>query len=688
MANTVAAQLFIDGAFTSKTAFIEESITAEFGPDPDSGTEPSEIALTWDNSDLSMDPSNVLGALYGKIGRYTQMRLQVGGTTLLSGEAKSWLPDRTIGHTVSPARGRSATGFTAVGILDRLQLWKDPLRSPLFSQTMSYVSLLGYWPSEGQGTSLANPVPNGFNGKQVGSLTRGGDPGPAGADEAILLGADGALSGSFIRVSNSGWQVCFAAKMPNILTATLQTIFTWRVSSGLRYEWRVSNAQYAIVVTRESDSTILANTASSFGGGNSPLQWVRMRCKVTVSGSVVTVEPAWYMQDLSFITGYTETFAGTTTGNLSNWNVDPSPYTVGMAIGQIFAVSDATLNLTSFADVTKAFNGYSGEAAGTRWFRLLGQAGIVGANSGTLSNTVAMGPQKPGLIYDLLEECVATDGALQWDQGDTATFRTRVDRFGQTSHLDLTYNVNVAPPLQKQITPSGVANQITISNSSGVSATVTKTTGALSTANPPAGIGTVKGNVDVNQLSDDTLDDRGFWELNRSTLDRPRYQQITVDLLAHPELITACNALRPGDLITLSGVEPDPVQLHAMRIAHKIDHTTRTFTIKCVPAETWKTGTYGGTGRYGVAASTVNTTMTATSTALAALLADPLDAWSTTATGYDLVVLGERWTVTGAFSAPSAGVQTATVTRSVNGVVRTHAIGELIQLYSPTRYAY
>lgn len=691
MANAVAAQLLISGTFTSKTAFIDEAITTQLGPDPSSGTQPCEIECTWDNSDLSMDPSNVLSPLFGLIGRYTPMRVQVSGSTVLAGEAETWAPDRTIGHTVSPARGRSWTAFTAKGVLARLQLWKEPLRSPIYQNTISINGLLGYWPLEGSGTNLPNAVPNGFTGKYTGSVTRGGDPGPGGSDVVVQLGSDGALSGSFLRDSGSGWQVCFAAKLPNILGATSLSIFKWRTSSGLIYDWQVTSSAYKIVVTRESDGTVLVANNSTFGGGNSPLNWVRMRVRCTVSGGTVTVEPAWYQQDLGFITGYTETFSGTTTGNLTNWNVDPTTYTNGAAYGHVLATSDTTVNLSGDPGILAAFNGYLGELAAFRWSRLLTQVGISALSNGDWSTTMAMGRQKPGLLFDLLEECVITDGGVQYESVGTAgavTFRTRTSRFGQTSKMDLTYSTNVAPPLAKRITPSGVANQITVSNTDGASFTVIKATGSLSILAPPAGIGRVLGEVDVNQAADDLLDDRAAFELNLATLDRPRYDSVTVDLAAHPELVSAALALKPGDLITLAGVEPSPVRLHAMQLAHAIGHTTWTFTMKCVPGELWDTGTYGGTARYGVKASTTNATMTNTSTSLAVLLADPLDVWSTTATGYQVVVLGEEMTVTGAFSAPVAGVQTATVTRSVNGVVRTHAAGELIGMYQPTHYAF
>jgi hypothetical protein len=691
MANTVAAELFIDGAYTAKTAFIEESITATVGPDPDSGTAPSKIDLTWDNSDLSMDPSNPLSPLYGKIGRNTRFRLSVDGATLANAEANEWLPDTTTLHQVTPARGRSWTGFTAMGVLDRIKnQWKEPVRSPMFIEIHTYPTLLGYWTGEGaaSGNTLANET-SGPAGIATGSVTFGGNPGPAGSDEVIELGSDGGLSGSFLRASGNGYQVCWAMQVPATLSATNQTMFSFTTTDGLRFDWILSNTQFNFQMVA-TDGTVLGTLGSIFGGVV-PSQWMRCRIRVTVAAGTVTVEPAWYAQDAATVLGVTFTYPFAGTGRPLRWNVTSNPYTNGAAYAHIFAITDTSLDLTGTYAAFRVFNGYAGELAGNRWVRLLASAGIPTFVNGNTADTVPMGPQKPGLLYDLIEECVRTDGALHWDTTSFygITFRTRMDRFGQTVKMALTKGVDVAPPLLKTVGPVGVANRMAVTNSSGANATVIRTSGPLSIQNPPAGIGEVRGALDVNYQSDALIDDRAAWELNMATLDRPRYLQVTIDLLANPGYKTAVANLRPGDLITLAGVEPDPVPLHALQWTHKIDHTTRTVTLKCVPGDLWRSGVYG-TDRYSVRSSTVNAAMTTTSTSLAVLLADPIkDTWSQTATGYDLVLNGgERVRVTAPFSAPVAGVQTATVTRSMNGVVSTHVVGEPITLYQAARYAY
>jgi hypothetical protein len=686
----VSAELFIDGAWTAKTAFAEEGIELQVGPDTETGTRPNELTLTWDNSDLSIDPENVLSTLYGKIGRNTPARVVVSGTILLAAEASMWGPDRSINHAVTPARGRSWTDFEGRGVLSRLGRWTEPVRSPLYQQEISYASLVGLWPMEGTGTNLPNAVSGGFTGKVTGSATWAGDDGPGGSDKTIELGSDGSMSASFIRASVSDWQVCFAARIPAApLTATYRTIMRWRTSTGLTYAWQTNNASYQVLVTRD-DGTVAATIAATWGPLVTAGAWVRFRCKVTAAAGTITVEPAWYAQDTSTIYGTTGTFAGSTSGVLTNWDVQPNAYTDGGSWGHMFGVTDTTLNLTGDFNAYQAFNGYLGETAGRRYQRLVQQLlGISAFFLGNLDKTVPMGRQKPGRILELLEECATTDGALLYDEPVAVglMFRTRIHRQAQTSKLDLTYGVDVAPPLKKIIDDVGVINRVTVTNASGASATKTLSTGPLSVLAPPNGVGEYKGGVDVNQSDDSTLDDRAAWELNRYTLRRARYKQVTVDLLANPGLVTACNAIRPGDLITLAGYEPDPIPLHVLSYTHKIGAIGRTYVMNCIPGDLWKTGAYNTTGRYN-ATSTLSSLTGTAGTTLVVAVPDPLSTWSTSATGYDLVIEGERVRVTVAFSAVAGGLQTATVTRSMNGVVRTHTVGATVGLHDPIHYAY
>lgn len=666
MANAVTAQLFIDGAYTTKTAFSAEGLEVQVGPDVETGTRRNSITLTWDNSDLSMDPSNVLSPLFGKIGLNTRCRLQVGGTVLCVGESVKWAPDRTLGHTVSPARGRAWTEFSAEGVIRRLGKWTDELRSAIYRQISSYdaTKLLGYWSMEGSGTNLPNAISGGFTGKVTGSATWAGNAGPNGSDKVIQLGSDGALAGSFIRAAAADWQLSYAAQLGAAIgSGTYVTVLRWRTTAGVTYEWQANNAAFQVLVTRD-DGTVLATIAATFGTGVTSTTWTRFRCKVTTTGGTVTVEPAWYNQG-GTVWGTSGTFSAATSGVLTTWDTVPNAASNGTGYAHLFATTDTTLNLTSAYDAYASFNGYSGERSGNRAARLCTEEGIGFYILGASATTVQMGPQKPGLFLDLLEECARTDRAILYDEpSDVALmFRTRIHRQGQTSKLDLTYgNGTHVQQLSKVIDDVGVVNHVTVSNASGATYTKILASGPYSVLPPPNGVGRVKGTVELNQLDDTTLDDRAGFELNLLSQSRPRYSQITVDLLANPGLIAACNTIRPGDLITLAGVEPDPVRLHVISYQHMVSHVERKYVMACVPGELWDTGTYDTTAVgnvYGVKSTSLNTLAGTTGTALIVNVPDPLETWSQTATGYDLVIEGERVRVTTAFGAPTAVIGNA-----------------------------
>lgn len=89
-------------------------------------------------------------------------------------------------------------------------------------------------------------------------------------------------------------------------------------------------------------------------------------------------------------------------------------------------------------------------------------------------------------------------------------------------------------------------------------------------------------------------------------------------------------------------------------------------------------------GRADTTGSTLASGVTSTGTTLSVATASgPL--WSTTDEPYDIVVGGEVMTVTTVTGASSP--QSATVVRSVNGIVKAHSSGAVIRLAQPARAA-
>jgi hypothetical protein len=692
----LTGEMFVDGVWTAYPLYSNEGWDLQIGPDVQSGIQPNNLHLTWNNDALTMDPTNPASALYGKIGRNTPTRLLISGTPLLHAEASSWKPTRTVEHQPGTGRGRSAMTVTAEGLLRRLGRWTDPIRSPMTRQVSSYASLTGYWPLEDPSgsTSLSQIVNKADAGRVTGTVSFANNGTQGGSDSLLTLGTDGGIGGSFLTSAVSGFQICWTTRLDALPTsATYANMFSWLDSLGRSWYWDINNTTFRLVVTDETGATLV--TAPVSFGATDPTAWNRYRIKVTISGSTITYEPAWYPQDSLFVIGYTGTFTGPATGYPVTWRADGNAWTDGASYGHVFAVTDTSLDLTGGLDATRAFNGYVAERAGDRFVRLMGEEGLSYVLSGTASKSALMGRQKPGIFTDLLQEIVDTDAALLFDYPlSSASLELRLNNYlvNRASSLDLQRS-DLVPPLDKLIDDVGVVNDITGQNADGLQYRAELTTGPLSTAVPPSGVGRYKGKLDVNLYtvgSSITFPNRVRWELANKTIDKPRYSAIVIDLLATPGFRTAVNGLRPGDVITLTGVEADTLYLRVITINRQGGAVQDEATLTCLPADVWLGGKYDdGVHRYDSKSTTLSGGVTSTATTLTLSTINYTDLWSQTS-AYDVMIAGERIGIpAGGMSGPSGTgpwTQTVTgVTRSKNGIVKAQLSGAPVHTFNAGR---
>lgn len=650
MALALTTELYVDGAWTTYTSLEGSGWSTRIGPDPDSGTQPNRITFTLDNNDGSKDPTNVSSALYGKIGQNTPARIRIGGTTLTQAEASSWQPDRDLA-LVPGSVGRAWVDVAAAGLLQRLGRWEDPLDSPMVRQTNSYTSLIGHMPLEDASgasglTQLVDGVRPGFYYRTV---TLAGDDGAGGSGPCVLLGSDGQIGGFFATPAGNGYQIMIAAKLPAVpSSSTNQPIFQWADTLGRTWRWLVNNTQFTWDCTAD-DGTVLTNVAASFTT-TPPNQWIRYRVKVTVSGSTLTYEPAWFVQDASIVTGTSATFSSTSTGRPRGWSANGSAWTDGAAYAGMAAVTDTSLDLIGTYNAYASFNGYLGERASSRFIRIMNELGLTGYIGGVSATSVPMGRQKPAKALDLIEECVRTEAGIMYDEPtDIAImFRVNSNLINQTPVLALTFGVDIFPPFRKVIGDVNVANDITATNWDGTEAHLEATSGGKSTQPPPAGVGRYRKTLALSNAYTPQLVDRTTWELFEGTIDRPRYQQITLYLHALAgSYRTAVNAMRPGDIVSIAAVEPDTVYLRVITIGRSGDGIEDVAVLTCLPADNWMTGEYDDTTyRLDSSSSVIVNAPAAGATSLKIGTAIPGDAWDTTTTPYDIIVSGERITVT------------------------------------------
>lgn len=685
MVTSLLAQLQVGGVYTSYPLFESEGVELSMGPDIDEQWRPNTCLLTWNNQSGDMDPADPRAALYGLVGRNTSVRLKLGPSAgvVFAGEASSFRPDSTL--LADGTRGRRWVTMEAAGQNRRVGRWDDPLSSAMYDYNLSITGLLGFWPMENGGTdttslSEISGAPGALAGTISGSVTFSAVDGPAGGDKALQLGTGGALSGKFSRVHTSGWQVLFHVKLDAVPgSATYLDMFSITLSNNNRFVWQVSNAGYNFVVY---DPTGAVKGSFSSLAVVDLTKWVRCRVRFTFSAGTVTVEPAWYAQDDPTVWGVTFTYADSGTGALITWNAVQNAYTLNASYQHVLGTTNTAVVLTN----TVQFNAYGGERAGDRAVRLCNQVGLSLTMVGNISDTPQMGRMLPKKFVDLMEECRVTDGGLLYDgfASGLPTFRTRRDIEKQGVALAL--NKTDTSLLQPDYGDNLIANDITVTNISGAVAKSVATSGPLSIQPPPAGVGRYQKKVDVNYSSDDPIDDRAAWEQGLGTVDRRWYRQITIDLLGNPGLLDTIIALKPGDLITLAGAEPDTVKLHLRNVNWKIQGAPIQATLTCVPADVADVGVLDGTRRLQARATTLAAGITAAATSLTLQMSDPDEQWRPGNNAVPVYIDGELITLGTVGAVTGSGPWTQAVTgctRGVNGFTKAHLAGAAVTVQNP-----
>lgn len=631
-------------------------------------------------------PTNPSSPIYGAAGQNTTFAVTCDGSTRGFAQCSSFRPDQSSGFQVGPPlRGLRWIDLEAEGLLRQLGLWSQPLRSPIYRDITSLTNLLGYWPLEDsvRATQLSNAKAGGQPGQAAGAQFEN-VTGAAGSDKVvgISVAAGTTLSGRFVSASSTaGWQVCFSCQLPATVAsgASIFTMFTWTTTNGYTWQLNINSTTYSIAVIAR-DGTTLLNVAYTYGTSAGPGQWIRFRVKGSVSAGTVTASTAWYPQDNAFSYSGTNTFAGSV-GALASWRVAANIDNDGGGYGHVLGVTGTADDFLGGYHYL-SFNGYVGERAEDRFKRLCDEEGVTRTYVGAVATTWTMGRQTPSTFIELLKEVARTEDGMIYDSRTQIglVFRSRRDRYNQTVKMALTYPADIAPPLIEVISDIDAHNYVTVSQRDGGEATAIKDTGVMSIAAPPSGIGEYKQNVDVNVELEADLPVLAGWWLSKGTIPGARYEQVVIDLDENPGLTTTANSVDLGDRITVTGRTPDLLDLLVIGIYEEIEAYRRKITFTCVPGDVWKPAVYGGaTGRrYGITASTTNGALTTTGTSLTANITT--DEYSTTSVPYDLNVTGERMTVTAA-AAAGATTQALTVTRSVNGVVKTHVAGEPIQIH-------
>lgn len=189
--------------------------------------------------------------------------------------------------------------------------------------------------------------------------------------------------------------------------------------------------------------------------------------------------------------------------------------------------------VTSSTELATELNAYNGERAGARIQRLLLEEGIPFRIEGNPADTESMGPQRPGTLMNLLQECADTDLGILHESRETVAvgYRTRASMLDQPIIIDLDYaagNLAGSPELDRD--DQDFANDVTVKNRAGNTARALLDDGStLSVSEPPVGAGRYDRTYSVNCL-DSRLPDLAATRLALTTVDEPRVSRLPLGM--------------------------------------------------------------------------------------------------------------------------------------------------------------
>lgn len=262
--------------------------------------------------------------------------------------------------------------------------------------------------------------------------------------------------------------------------------------------------------------------------------------------------------------------------------------------------------------------------------------------------------------------------------------------YNQAAALTLNYAAaEIALPFEPTDDDRFLVNEATVSiDGSDNPAQYSLATGPLSIQNPPNGAGRYAVSVTRNVLTGELASSWARWLVHLGTWWEPRFPQLAVNLHRKRALVASAATAEPGTVIQGTNppawLPPQAIKQIVLGITETINVHTWTVSYNCAPARPYDTFTLNSstfrlgptTGGSKLAAAITSTTATSISVVSTAESAR----WTTTAGKFpfSVVIGGEEMTVT---NITGTGLtQTWTVTRSVNGVVKTHLIDTPVTL--------
>jgi len=629
---------------------------------------------------------------------YTDFRVRL---PRFAGEVAKLVPRSEVDHS------NPRTEVEAAGIMRRMQQGKRTLATPFeryLTRTPPF-TVAGYWPLDADKDSSAigvSPLSHvdaaefARASAATGSVKWGESTRRLSVDRAVTLANGGILS---TPVDPTTFGTSFAATWTQQLGADARAAAYLFMDDGgflqvdLLQSGRVDVYHYA--PGAGVGTLVFGLTPTTYTGDDN--QWQNVGLSVERAGPTNTI----FMLSFEGTSGvvYTSNRGFLVNGRPTKLVFiagDTSPtYAITLAHVGIYphALFDGSPVLVSL--VQRALNGYPGEEAGTRFTRLMTEEAIPYALVGYPTVSQRMGGQGRLTLLQHAKECADADvGALYEPTGSVGlALRTTRSFVAQEVALWLDYGAGqVAAPFAQTTDDQGVVNDVTAKRPNAGEYRYEQTWGSLNVQDPGANdqaAGRYDDTVTVNTETDGDLVSAAAWRVHMGTIDEPRVPTLTVNLAARDVvdagLTQAVLDVGIGDLIVVTNATDaglyEDLRLIVRGWSERLDnHRQHVITFNTTPASVYDAAHLDdATARLATGFSVLTDNESATDTTVRVSSVGAL--WSTTAAPFDIMVRGERMTVTNVTG--TASPQTFTVARSVNGVTKNQLSNAPVQLASP-----
>jgi len=593
------------------------------------------------------------------------------------------------------------------GALRRLGQGAVPLKSALY-RALSLSDFSGYWPLEdGSDATTASSATTGASAGTLTATTLGASSAdiPGAESVATFTGSTGRFLATPKNTATTGTAYfSWYFKLPS-LPGSASTLITLSGSgTAKRVTVEVGATTYRFTFYDASGAQ-LDQSNVTWGGPGSPAASAHgLNITMTTSGSNVSWIARWH--DVPGVGGFVSTGARTFAGSVGQFTkVDIQAGASASFTNAVFGhVQLATTDL-GFLDynLAGASYAYTGERAAERLMRLGAEVGLPVEVRGNEGDSEAMGPQGLRAVTDLMYECADADRGILAEARDAIalTYTCRADleaRRDFTVTYDLKHLVGDVDPTEDD---QGVINDATVRRSGGGSGRYEVASGSMSVLDPPNGIGRYETDLMLNVEDDTRLETIAQWVANVASTDEARLPSLSVALhrtviAGDTSLLASLIGAEIGDTAVLANLPawlpPDDVYLLVQGYREELGKFLWTISFNTSPATVYNVGKYDyesrvGYSRYDHASSTVGTAINSSNGTLSVALNSTtpvtIDRWTTDAGDFpfDIMVGGEQMTVTNITGTTSP--QSFSVTRSVNGVVKSHAVGTSVRLYVP-----